>query len=82
MICKKNMFYSIFLCVLRGIVCKNKGIINPISPIRLIGHMRPTCMVQIVLGNYKSKKSFRFCDKNRVVAHFLQMELCNHLSIE
>lgn len=56
MICKKNMFYSIFLCVLRGIVCKNKGIINPISPIRLIGHMRPTCMVQIALGNYKSKK--------------------------
>ncbi len=50
------MFYSIFLCILRGIVCKNKGIINPINPIRLIGHMRPTCMAQTALGNYKSKK--------------------------
>lgn len=76
------MFYSIFLCVLRGIVCKNKGIINPISPIRLIGHMRPTCMAQIALGNYKSEKVSVFCCKYRVVAHFLQMELCNHLSIE
>ena len=76
------MFYSIFLCVLRGIVCKNKGIISPISPIRLIGHMRPTCMVQMALGNYKSKKVSVFCGENRVVAHLLQMELCNHLSIE
>ena len=54
------MFYSIFLDILRGIVCKNKGTINRISPIRLIGHMRPTCMARIALGNYKSKKSFRF----------------------
>ena len=76
------MFYSIFLYILRGIVCKNKGIINPISPIRLIGHRRPTCMVQIALGNYKSKKVSVFCGENRVVAHLLQMELCNHLSIE
>ena len=65
-----------------GIVCRNKGIINPISPVSLIGHMRPTCMVQIALGNYKSKKVSVFCSKYRVVAHLLQKEQCNHWNME